>query len=232
MKFTLIIPTLNEVGGAREIMPRIKRDWVDQILVVDGGSIDGTIEYFTQCGFTVLRQGKKGMRYAYYQALPFVTGDCIITFSPDGNCIPEIIPVLAEKMREGYDMVIASRYAQGAKSYDDDLLTAFGNRLFTSTINLLYGSSYTDGMGIFRAYKKSLVYDLGLDKDQNYAGWEKIFNTTLSWEPLLSAQAAKNKLKFLDIPADEPKRIHGRRKLQLWRWGAAYYCQIIGKAWR
>ena len=44
MKVTLIIPTLNELGGMKLIMPRIRMEWVDQIIIVDGGSKDGTIE--------------------------------------------------------------------------------------------------------------------------------------------------------------------------------------------
>ena len=39
---TLLVPTLDEIEGMRKIMPRIQRDWCDQILVVDGGSTDGT----------------------------------------------------------------------------------------------------------------------------------------------------------------------------------------------
>jgi len=45
---------------------------------------------------------------------------------------------------------------------DDDFLTAFGNRLFTKTVNLLHGGAYTDAMVIFRAYRKQLIFDLEL----------------------------------------------------------------------
>ena len=38
MRVTLLIPTLNEVEGMKQIMPCIRREWVDQILIVDGGS--------------------------------------------------------------------------------------------------------------------------------------------------------------------------------------------------
>lgn len=45
MKVTLLIPVLNEIGGMKEIMPKIRREWYDQLIVVDGGSGDGTIEF-------------------------------------------------------------------------------------------------------------------------------------------------------------------------------------------
>ena len=227
MKVTLLVPTLNEVTGMKEIMPKIKREWVDQILIVDGQSTDGTIEYAKSQGYDVVVQKKKGMRHAYMEALPHVTGDVILTFSPDGNSIAELIPECLEKMREGYDMVIVSRYADGAKSYDDDVVTSFGNWLFTTLISLIHGAHYTDAMVIYRAYRKDLISELDLDKDSSYEFEEKLFKTNISWEPLLSIRAAKRKLKTIDIPGDEPQREGGVRKLQVLRWGGAYMFQVF-----
>ena len=69
MKVTLIIPTLNEIGGMKIIMPRIKREWVDQILFIDGRSTDGTIEYARENGYSIVIQKKYGLRNAYVEAL-------------------------------------------------------------------------------------------------------------------------------------------------------------------
>jgi glycosyltransferase involved in cell wall biosynthesis len=227
MKVTLLIPTLNEIDGMKAIMPKIKREWADQILIIDGQSTDGTIEYAKEQGYEVVVQKKRGMRHAYMEALPHITGDAILTFSPDGNSIPELIPEAINKMKEGYDMVIVSRYAEGAKSYDDDRTTSFGNWLFSTLISLLHGFRYTDSMVIYRIYKKSLITELDLDKDESYEFEEKLFKTNISWEPLLSIRAAKRGLKIAEIPGDEPARAGGERKLQVWRWGAAYMWQVF-----
>lgn len=227
MKVTLIVPTLNEIGGMKVIMPQIKKEWYDQLIILDGGSTDGTIEHAKQQGHFVYVQKKEGFRHAYNEIMQYIEGDIVLTFSPDGNSIPELIPKLISKMEEGYDMVIASRYLDGAKSEDDDLVTAFGNWLFTKTVNILYGAKYTDAMVIFRAYKTKLIYDLELHKDESYITAERLFNTHISWEPLLSVRAAKRKLKVTEIPGDEPVRISGQRKLQILKWGAAYYFQFI-----
>lgn len=227
MKTTLLIPTLNEIDGMKAIMPRVKKDWCDQILILDGGSTDGTVEYAKEKGYEVYIQKKKGFRHAYIEALPLIRGDAVITFSPDGNSIPELIPTLISKMKEGYDMVIVSRYRGDAKSEDDDIVTAFGNWLFTNTVNLLYRVHYTDVMVIFRAYKTQLIYDLGLNKEEAYVVPEKLFRCCLSWEPLLSVRAAKRKLKVGEIPGNEPPRIGGVRKLKILKWGAGYYFQFF-----
>jgi glycosyltransferase involved in cell wall biosynthesis len=227
MKTTLLVMTLNEIEGMKAIMPSIKPDWVDQIIVVDGGSKDGTIEWSREQGYQVYVQKQRGFRHAYEEVMPLVEGDVIVTFSPDGNSVAELLPDLINKMKEGYDMVIASRYLGPAKSADDDIVTAFGNWLFTRTVNILHGGHYTDVMVIYRAYKKQLVYDLDLLGDAAYALPEKLFGTKISWEPLLSCRAAKRKLKIAEIPGDEPPRIGGERKLQVLRWGAAYYFQFL-----
>jgi glycosyltransferase involved in cell wall biosynthesis len=231
MKTTLIVMTLNEVNGMRAIMPKIHPDWCDQIIILDGGSTDGTIEYAREQGYFVYEQKQRGIRFAYLEVLPYIEGDVVITFSPDGNSIAELLPDLIAKMKEGYDMVIVSRYLDDAKSEDDDIVTGFGNWLFTATVNLLHGGSYTDVMVMYRAYKTQLIYDLDLDKDESYALPEKLFSTIISWEPLLSVRALKRKLKIGEIPGDEPPRIGGERKLQIIRWGAAYYFQFFRELW-
>lgn len=227
MKVSLLIPTYNEIIGMREIMPKIKKEWYDQLLVVDGGSTDGTIEYCKEQGYPVLLQRQKGLRYAYIEAIPHIVGDIMITFSPDGNSMPELIPPLVEKMRQGYDMVIASRYAKGAKSYDDDAVTAFGNWMFTRLINLIFRANYTDTLVMFRAYKTSLIHDLGLDRDVNYSFEERLFRTRVGMEPLLCIRCAKRRLKIGEIPGDEPPRLGGQRKLQIIQYGAAHLVQIL-----
>lgn len=201
MKVTLLVPVINELEGMKAVMPRVRPEWVQEVLVIDGGSTDGSVEYAREQGWRVLLQKSRGITYAYQEAVPQATGDVIIPFSPDGNSVPEAIPALLDKMREGHDMVIASRYLPGARSEDDDALTALGNRLFTGMINLLFGGGYTDSLVMFRAFRKEIVGDFppGLPR----AGLE----------PILAIRCAKRGLKVAEIPADEPKRISGARKM-------------------
>lgn len=226
MKVTLLLLTWNEIDGMRAICPRIKREWVDQIVVLDGGSTDGTIEYAESQGYFVYVQKERGVRQGMMEVLAHIEGDVLITFSPDGNSIPELIPPLIKKMEEGYDMVIVSRYRDGAQSYDDDRITAFGNWLMTRVVNLLFGGRYTDMIVIFRAHKKRLIHDLELDRDDGYRLAERMVGMKIAWEPLLSIRAAKRRLKVGEIPGDEPERIGGKRKLKVFRYGLAYFIQF------
>lgn len=227
MNVSLFIPTLNERLSMEQVMPKVDASLFSQILVSDGNSKDGTAEYARSLGYDVHVQKQKGIRFAYIEAWPRLTGDYVITFSPDGNCPPEDLPRLIEKAKEGFDMVVASRYLPPAKSEDDGLITGFGNWLFTKTVNVLHGGNYSDAMTIFRIYRTKLFYELDLDHEEAYALPEKLYFTRLGIEPLLSVRAARAKCRISEIPSDEPKRLAGDAKVQILRWGAAYYTQFF-----
>lgn len=226
MTVSLFIPTLNERASMEKIMPRVDASLFTQILVSDGNSKDGTADYARSLGHEVYLQKQRGIRAAYIEAWPLLRGDYVITFSPDGNCLPEDLPRLIEKAREGFDMVVASRYLPPAKSEDDGLITGFGNWLFTRTVNLLHRGRYTDAMTIFRIYRTKLFTELEMDRDDAYALYEKLYFTRMGIEPLLSVRAARAGCKIGEIPSDEPKRLAGDAKVQVIRWGAAYYTQF------
>lgn len=227
LPLTIFLPTMNEAEGLKVLLPRILSQQPAQVIVSDGQSLDKTCEIARSMGTTVYVQKEPGIRHAYIEAWPLITQPYVITMSPDGNCIPEDIPRLFAKMQAGYDMVIASRYGEGAGSEDDDLVTGFGNWFFTSTVNVLFGAHYTDAMGIFRGYRTNLFYELGLDRHGAYTLPEKLYFTRIGIEPLLSVRAAATGCKVGRIGSPEPKRIAGQRKLQVFRWGAAYYTQFL-----
>lgn len=228
MKTTLLLMTLNEIEGLKAIMPRVKPEWAHQILVADGGSTDGTIEWAKEQGYDVVISKDKGLTKAYLAAWPKITGDIVIYFSPDGNSIPEAIPDIIEKMKRGYDMVIASRYLGYAKSYDDDWVTSFGNLMFRTLINLLLkpkkSAVMTDPLVMFRAHKRELPQQLGLYQMEPL---DTFFRTNSCWLPLLSMKALKQCIRWTEIPVDEPVRIAGKRKLQIVRYGALHLAQLL-----
>ena len=218
---------MNEEIGLRQLLPRIIQQKPYQILVSDGNSKDKTCEVAKSLGAEVYVQKQKGIRHAYMEAWPLIRGDWVVTLSPDGNCVPEDIPKLVKHMSEGnWDMVIASRYYQGQKSEDDDLITGFGNWFFTNTVNLLFGGQYTDVMGIYRLYRTGLFQELGLNQHSAYTVPEAVFHTVIGIEPLLSVRARAYGKKVSEVGSLEPARIGGERKLQIIRWGGAYYLQF------
>jgi glycosyltransferase involved in cell wall biosynthesis len=214
-KVTLVIFTLNEIVGMRAIMPSIKREWYDELIIIDGGSTDGTIEFAKEHGYTLYVQSEKGLGAAHNEAIKRATGDIIVQFSPDGNSLVEKIPELVSKIKEGYDFVIVSRYLQGARSDDDDAVTRFGNWLFTTLTNIAFGGKVTDSLVIFKAYRRSLAINF------------KVETKEIAWGTQLLARCMKNKVRITEIPGDEPKRIGGIRKMDPIRNGLSELKMII-----
>lgn len=212
MKISLVILALNELESSKKIAPRIDKNLFDEILVIDGGSNDGTDTYFKSLGFQVIKQTnfpntyfkiaerQKKIAEAYWQGVNKALGDIvIIPFTTDGNMLPEKLPELINKMKQGYDLVCVSRYKNDAKSYDDTFISAFGNWFFTKLVNILFKGNFTDVLGGYKAVKRNLLMRVYSDK-----------KTMISFGTQISISCLKNNLKYSEIPGDEPKRIAGK----------------------
>jgi hypothetical protein len=155
----------------------------------------------------------------------------VITFSLNVNPVPELIPDLIAKMKEGYDMLIASPCLGDAISEDDGVVIGFENWLFTRTVNLTACWPLHRCDGNISRLQKADSLSVGAYCEDVIALPEKLFGTKISWEPLLSARAAKAKLKVGEISGDEPPHIGSERKLRILRRGAAYFFQFIRELW-
>ena len=60
MSTAVFVLTLDEIDGVSVIMPQVKKEWAEQIVFVDGGSTDGTVEKAKELGFEVIHQQNKG----------------------------------------------------------------------------------------------------------------------------------------------------------------------------
>jgi glycosyltransferase involved in cell wall biosynthesis len=212
---TLAILVLNEIEAIQKVLPTIKREWVDEIIVVDGGSTDGTIEYCESQGFRVLRQKERGYGRGMLELIDLAKGDIIIEFMGDGNCKPDAIPKLVAKINEGFDLAIASRYTHNATSFDDTVITRFGNWTFTHIINVLFRASFQDSTMGYRAYRKDVFKTLEMD------------SPGLCFPTQGSIQFARFGYRIVEIPSDELMRLGGVRKAQNIKTGLELF-QMIG----
>jgi glycosyltransferase involved in cell wall biosynthesis len=222
----LLLPTLNELQGLKAIAPFIDRSLVDDIIVVDGGSKDGTVEFAAEMGFTIVSQLRPGLQFAILDTARALPHDFIIEFSPDGNCQVDQLPELVTKLRDGYDHVVVSRYLAHAISHDDHIVTAFGNWMFSRLMRPLAKFPVTDALNIYRGYRRDILLDPDLE----------FYLKGPVLEPLLTGICALRGLRADEIPGDEPLRIGGVSKrsiiyngsLVLWMIVRLYFRKFLG----
>ncbi|MBN1606698.1 MAG: glycosyltransferase family 2 protein [Polyangiaceae bacterium] len=203
IKSSVIGCTLNEIEAVQAVLPKITKDLADEVIIVDGGSTDGTVQWCKDHGYHVLENVSGGYGAAIRAGVAAAQGDIVIEFPPDGNSLPEKLPEAIAAIESGYDFVIVSRYKDGAKSHDDDFMTAIGNKLFTGMSNLLFGTHYTDLLVGYRAYRRELFFRLGLSANG------------LSWPAQEAIRFYLAGLKCGEIGGDEPPRIGGQRKMRI-----------------
>jgi glycosyltransferase involved in cell wall biosynthesis len=201
MKSTLVIFTLNEIEAARALFDRIPFDKVSESFVIDGGSSDGTVEFFQNKGVQVIKQAIPGHGEAFKLGMQMASGDILVFFGCDGNNRPEDIPILIEEIEKGNDLAIASRFAKASRSLDASLVRRFGNWLFAFLVNMRWQVQLTDVFDEFRAIKKASMMALNLK------------NSYFDLELEMVIKAIKNNLKITTIPTVEQQRIGGQTKL-------------------
>ncbi len=203
IKTTLVLLTYNEIDGVRVLFDKIPFDKVDEVFAVDGGSTDGTREFFQEKGIRIVDQESKGRGEAFRIARKVATGNALIFFSPDGNEDPNDILKFGEYFEKGYDMIIASRMMEGAHNEEDDQLLKirkWANNAFNWIANTIWNKSdyyITDTINGFRGFRTNAFDKLELDG----SGY------TIEYQS--SIRAMKLGLKVTEFPTNEGERIGG-----------------------
>ena len=201
MSVAMIIPTLNEIDGMKQIMPQVNQNWVDEIIVVDGGSTDGTIEEAKKLGLRIIHQHSRGVGDAYRLGIEATECEYILLFNPDGNHEVKDIPILIKKALEGYDVVHINRFGKTSQSKDPGIITGFGNRMFTFLVNVFFGGHFGDCLDGFKILRKSAIFEMKLDALRE------------NFEQQVCIRVLKQNKKIFEIDGNEPKRIGGERKM-------------------
>ena len=202
MSTAVVITTLNEIDGVKELLPKIKKEWAEEWLVVDGNSNDGTVDEVKKLGFNIALQKKKGHGDAVSRGVSDTKSDFILYWGPDGNHELQEIPTLIGKIKEGFDQVIISRFGKTSVNLDAGRMDTFGNKMFTFLINVFFGGRLTDALNLSRIITRKSMLQLKFD-----AGG--LDSTTQ-----MSIRALKQKHKIIAISGNEGKRIGGKRKME------------------
>lgn len=213
---TAVVPTLNEAENLPHVLKRLPAG-VNELVVVDGHSTDNTIGVARDLrpDARVVLQDRSGKGNALACGFAAARGDIIVTIDADGSTDPEEIPDFIAPLMQGADFVKGSRYMSGGGSADITRLRSAGNRALGMSVNMLFGTRYTDLCYGFSAFWRRCLPELHVTCD----GFEV--------ETVINVRAAKAGLAVVEVPSYEHDRIHGLSNLNAWRDGRRALAAIL-----
>jgi len=196
VRVSVVIPTYNEAQSIGLVLADIPAGIVQQVLVVDSESSDGTAQIARDMGAEVLREPRRGYGRACLTGLAAVnTPDVVVFLDGDYSDRPAEMSRLLEPLRQGVaDIVIGSRLAGERIAGAMPWHAVFGNRLAAGLIALLSSVRLTD-LGPFRAARYQALIALGLQE------------STYGWPVEMIVKGARAGLRITEVPVSYHPRI-------------------------
>ncbi len=197
---SVVIPTFNEAASIASVIRELPRDLVQDVIVSDGGSTDGTQAIARSAGATVIDAGRgygracqTGANAAQTSVIVFLDGDG----ADRGDLLANIAgPVLAGT----HDFVLASRTRGQRDPGSMQWHQVLAGRIAGWGMGALYGTPYSD-MCAFRAISRDALNRLNMQE------------MTYGWNIEMQMKAARAELRTLEIPVPYRCRMGGESKV-------------------
>jgi glycosyltransferase involved in cell wall biosynthesis len=212
----VVIPVLNEAANLPHVFESLPA-WADEIILVDGGSTDGTVAVALRLlpDVRVIVQPGVGKGDALLAGFAVCGGDIIVTVDGDGSTDGRELIRFVSALAAGADFVKGSRFVSGGGSDDLTLSRRIGNRLFSVLVNRMFGTHFSDLCYGYNAFWSRHLPALAID----CSGFEV--------EALMHIRAAVAGLSIQEVPSFERARIHGASNLRVIRDGCRILALIV-----
>jgi glycosyltransferase involved in cell wall biosynthesis len=213
---SVVIPTLNEASNIGWVLERMP-DGVDEVILVDGRSSDGTVEaaFAVRPSTRVMRETSPGKGAALRLGFAVARGAIVVMLDADGSMHPREIPRYVARIEEGFDLVKGSRFAPEGGTVDISRVRALGNFGLLAVANALYGCRFTELCYGFMALRREAIARLDLTAD----GFEI--------EAQIVTTAVREGLRVCEVPSFESARRTGVSNLRTTRDGMRVLREVL-----
>ncbi len=159
MKTLLIIPAYNEEDCITKVIDNLINNYPQyDYVIINDGSTDHTSEICHKKGYEIIDLPinlglagafQTGLKYAYLKEYDFA-----MQMDADGQHLPEYVDKLLEKMNEGYDIVIGSRFVTEKKPKSMRML---GSNMISRAIRVTTGTRIMDPTSGMRMFNRSMI---------------------------------------------------------------------------
>jgi glycosyltransferase involved in cell wall biosynthesis len=195
-KVIVVMPAYNAEKTLERTYRDIPREWVDEIILTDDASRDGTVELARKLGLRVLvhekNRGYGGNQKTCYREALRLGGDIMIMVHPDHQYDPKIIPqLILPLLNEECDAVFGSRML-GGRALEGGMprWKYLANIFLTSLENAAFAMSLTEYHSGLRAYSRRYLERVKLELNSD----DFVFDSEII------AQAAIHGLRIQEIP--------------------------------
>lgn len=201
MHTTLIIPAFNEEECIGRLLQEVNQGFVNQVIVVDNGSTDGTGQVARDAGAIVIEEAQRGYGHACLAGALAADGDVLAFMDGDGSFSPADLPkLLALLERNDADLVLGTRMHVKLTPGVMPPHQKFGNRLVAMLLSMLYGLRLTD-LGPYRVIRRELLFSLDMQE------------LTYGWPVEMMVKVAREKKTIAEVPVSYRPRFGGQSKV-------------------
>jgi len=202
LRVTLIIPALNEEQTIGTVVGAVDRSVVDEVIVVDNGSTDGTAARAAAAGARVVSEPRRGYGSACLTGI-IAAGDpdVLVFMDGDGSDDPQQLSFLLKTLTDnGADLAIGSRTKGQLEPGALTSLQTFGNALTCLLLRVFWGARFTD-LGPFRAIRRHALATLEMS------------DPDFGWTIEMQVKAVQRGLRVLEVPVRYLRRRGGQSKV-------------------
>lgn len=233
---SIVVPALNEACNIETVLHGLPT--VHEVLLVDGGSVDGTVETALRVrpDLSVIRQTRRGKGNALACGFHAARGDAIVMFDADGSADPREIPAFVSALVDGADFAKGSRFrtANGERGGSHDLtaLRRMGNNALNLLVNSLFRTRFSDLCYGYNAFWRDVlpVLDLpALDLPDSGGRSGMHWGDGFEVETVINCRAAAAGLRIVEVPSVERLRLSGESNLRTFADGGRVLRTIVSE---